>query len=101
MSFVPGPLSFVKTRTALTKDNGRRTKDKEAMNQALVQDVVTEVMRRLGNRVPGDDGGVRAGEDSPANDAKRREAERRPHRIGVPVGRGGVFTDIDQCVAAA
>ena len=71
------------------------------MNQTLVNDVVTEVMRRLGNRIPGADGGVRAGEDAAANDAKRREAERRPHRIDVPIGRGGVFNDIDQCVAAA
>lgn len=72
------------------------------MNQALVQDVVSEVMRRLGNRTAGNnDGGVRAGEDSAANDGKRREAERHPHRISVPIGRGGVFADIDACAAAA
>ena len=71
------------------------------MNQALVQDVVTEVMRRLGNKIPASNGGVRAGEDAPANDARRREAERQPQRITVPVGQGGVFADIDQAVAAA
>ena len=71
------------------------------MNQALVQDVVAEVMRRLGDRLPRGDGGVRAGEDAPANDAKRLEAERRPHRIDVPVGQAGVFADIDAAVAAA
>src|SRR5580765_3368104 len=70
------------------------------MNQALVQDVVAEVMRRLGNRGTSD-GGVRAGEDSAANDSKRREGERHPHRISVPVGRGGIYADIDQCAAAA
>src|SRR5437588_330107 len=71
------------------------------MNQALIQDVVTEVMLRLGNRIPGGNGGVRAGEDAAADDAKRREAERHPHRIDVPIGRGDVFADIDQAVAAA
>ena len=71
------------------------------MNQALVQDVVAEVMRRLGNRPGGNGAGVRAGEDSAANDTKRRDAERHPHRISVPVGSGGVYSDIDQCAAAA
>src|SRR5687767_10169598 len=85
------------------------------MNQALVQDVVTEVMRRLGNRTAGnvigirppsqpssrDGGGVRAGEDAPANEGKRREAEARPHRIDAPVGQHGIFADVDQAVSAA
>jgi len=72
------------------------------MNQALVQDVVAEVMRRLGGRGSGSDGGgVRAGEDSAANDSKRKEAEKHPHRISVPVGKGGIYNDIDQCAAAA
>ena len=71
------------------------------MNQALVQDVVSEVMRRLGDRITRPGGGVRAGEDGPANDAKRQEAEQHPHHIGIPVGQSGVFTDIDQCVVAA
>ncbi|HXE53319.1 MAG TPA: aldehyde dehydrogenase family protein, partial [Tepidisphaeraceae bacterium] len=71
------------------------------MNQALVQDVVAEVMRRLGSRSPSGNGGVRAGEDAPANDALRRSAERHPHHIDVPMGRCGVFADIDQAVAAA
>jgi aldehyde dehydrogenase len=63
------------------------------MNQALVQDVVSEVMRRLGRG-----GGVRAGEDAPANEGKRREA---PSAVDVPVGQYGVFRDVDQAVAAA
>jgi aldehyde dehydrogenase len=69
------------------------------MNQALVQDVVAEVMRRLGNR--GGDGsssrgGVRAGEDAPANDGIREQ-----HRPTVPVGQYGVFSNVDEAVAAA
>lgn len=71
------------------------------MNQALVQDVVSEVMRRLGSRTPGSNGGVRAGEDAAANDAKRVEAERRPHRLDVPTGEFGVYSKIDDCVVAA
>ena len=73
------------------------------MNQTLVQDVVGEVMRRLGDRAPkgNGNGGVRAGEDAAANDAKRREAERHPHRIDVPLGTSGVYGDIDQAVPAA
>jgi aldehyde dehydrogenase len=71
------------------------------MNQTLVQDVVAEVMRRLGDRRPSGNGGVRAGEDSPANDSLRIEAQRHPHRIGVPIGELGVFDNIDQAVTAA
>jgi len=71
------------------------------MNQTLVQDVVAEVMRRLGDRQPNGYGGVRAGEDSAANDSKRIEAEKHPHRIGVPIGEFGVFVNIDQAVSAA
>jgi aldehyde dehydrogenase len=72
------------------------------MNQALVQDVVAEVMRRLGNRAPGGDGstsrrgGVRAGEDAPANDQIREQ-----HRPNLPVGQYGVFGNVDEAVAAA
>ena len=66
------------------------------MNQALVQDVVIEVMRRLGNRIPPADGGVRGNENVPAP-----QAERQPQRVTAPVGQGGVFADIDQAVAAA
>src|SRR3954464_7521705 len=74
------------------------------MNQALVQDVVAEVMRRLGNRSGGNGSsysGVRAGEDAPANEGKRREAEAHPHRIDLPVGQYGVFADVDKAVVAA
>ena len=71
------------------------------MNQTLVLDVVSEVMRRLGDRLPRSDARVRAGEDSAANDGKRLEAERQPHRIDVPIGQSGVFAGMDQCVAAA
>jgi aldehyde dehydrogenase len=73
------------------------------MNQALVQDVVAEVMRRLGDRRQGSNGGsgVRAGEDAPANDGLRRSAEKHPHRIDPPIGQFGVFQDIDQAVGVA
>src|SRR4051795_13762857 len=69
------------------------------MNQALVQDVVSEVMRRLGNRNGGASssrGGVRAGEDAPANDGIREQ-----HRVNVPVGQYGIFEDVDKAVVAA
>jgi aldehyde dehydrogenase len=71
------------------------------MNQALVQDVVTEVMRRLGNRIPASNGGVPAADDAPAADVNRHDGERQPHRISVPRGQGGVFSNIDEAVAAA
>jgi len=71
------------------------------MNQALVQDVVQEVMRRLGRGNTRSEGGVRAGEDAPANDGLRKEAEKNPHRIDAPIGQFGVFSDVDQAVAAA
>src|SRR6478609_4886448 len=67
------------------------------MNQALVQDVVQEVMRRLGNRASG--GGVRAGEDAPANEPQVRSASARS--ISVPTGSYGIFSDVEQAVAAA
>ena len=72
------------------------------MNQALVQDVVAEVMRRLGRGGAGSSGGgVRAGEDAPANEGLRREAELHPHRIDAPVGQFGVFNNVDKAVVAA
>src|SRR3954470_23871623 len=69
------------------------------MNQALVQDVVAEVMRRLGNRGGGGSsarGGLAGGEDAPANDGIREQ-----HRVSVPVGQYGVFSNVDEAVAAA
>ena len=77
------------------------------MNQALVQDVVAEVMKRLGERrgssnVPSSHShpatGVRAGEDAPANQGKMPE---RSHTVDVPIGQHGVFSSVDQAVAAA
>jgi aldehyde dehydrogenase len=70
------------------------------MNQALVQDVVAEVMKRLGNRggFASSGGGVRAGEDAPANDGKMREPA---HKVDVPVGQYGVFSNVDKAVEAA
>src|SRR5678816_2481583 len=65
------------------------------MNQALVQDVVAEVMRRLETRR--DRGGVRAGEDAAANEGKFRDA----HGIGAPVGQFGIFDNVDDAVSAA
>ena len=70
------------------------------MNQALVQDVVSEVMRRLGNR-SGGRGGVPAGESARAEEPKRAEAMRRPHAINEPIGEYGVFANVDQAVSAA
>jgi aldehyde dehydrogenase len=67
------------------------------MNQALVQDVVAEVMKRLGSRANGATrGGVRAGEDAPAN-----EPLGRPHAPSEPVGQYGIFSSVDQAVSAA
>jgi len=71
------------------------------MNQALVQDVVAEVMRRLGPRASGASSTIRAGEDAPANEGKRVEAEQHPHRISEPVGKFGIFGTVDDCVSAA
>src|SRR5438876_11972082 len=66
------------------------------MNQALVQDVVAEVMKRIGDRRVGGFG-VRAGEDAPANEGKFAER----HATSTPVGQYGIFSDVDQAVAAA
>jgi aldehyde dehydrogenase len=84
------------------------------MNQALVTDVVAEVMRRLGNRgngsAPAHPSGrpsspfatVKAGEDAPANEGKRLESESRGGpRVTVPIGQHGIFGTVDECVAAA
>jgi aldehyde dehydrogenase len=75
------------------------------MNQALVQDVVAEVMRRLGNKAPGGNGhgrtGVRAGEDAPANEPQRKATYAHPHGSDVPVGQYGIFSNVDEAVAAA
>jgi aldehyde dehydrogenase len=71
------------------------------MNQALVQDVVAEVMARLGDRSFRRPTGVRAGETARVEEPKRREALRHPHSVEVPVGQHGIFADVDQAVAAA
>src|SRR5918993_494512 len=82
------------------------------MNQALVQDVVAEVMKRLGDRRGGGNGhsgvgyqtgyragpgGVRAGEDAPANEGKRRDRT----RVSFPVNQYGIFDNVDRAVDAA
>ena len=54
------------------------------MNQALVQDVVAEVMRRLGPRADGALSQIRAGEDEPANEGLRPEAEAQYRRKWAP-----------------
>jgi aldehyde dehydrogenase len=64
------------------------------LNQALIEDVVSEVVRQLGRR-----GGIRAGEDAPANE--RRPAQQHLADAATPVGRYGVFADVDQAVSAA
>lgn len=74
------------------------------MNQALVQDVVAEVMRRLNSTnghataagAPGRTA-VKAGEDAPANEPSFRP----PHQTGEPAGQYGVFTSVDDAVTAA
>lgn len=74
------------------------------MNQALVQDVVSEVMKRLGDRRPSSSyrsTGVRAGEDAPANEPQRRATYAHPHSSSAPVGQHGVFSNVDDAVAAA
>src|SRR5262245_18861321 len=77
------------------------------MNQALVQDVVSEVLRRLGNRAPGGGNGpakrsgVRAGEDAPANEPQRRATYAHPHGADVPVGQYGIYSKVDDAVSAA
>src|SRR5687768_1427172 len=85
------------------------------MNQALVQDVVAEVMKRIGDRRPGGGSGsgsavsssyrpatgVRAGEDAPANEPRRKATYAQPHSASVPVGEHGIFNSVDQAVGAA
>src|SRR5256885_1018414 len=71
------------------------------MNQALVQDVVAEVMRRLGPRAEGARSQIRAGEDEPANEGLRPEAEAHPHRVSAAVGQYGIFDKVDDAVSAA
>src|SRR5947209_17634968 len=68
------------------------------MDTALVADVVAEVMKRLGGR---NGHGLRAGEDAPANEGFRVEAERRPHTIQDRVGQYGLFARVDDAVNAA
>lgn len=46
-------------------------------------------------------GGVRAGEDAPANDGLRRAAERHPHHVNAGSGQYGVYDTVDACVTAA
>jgi aldehyde dehydrogenase len=70
------------------------------MNQLLVQDVVAEVMKRLGDSAGlrvSRGGGVRAGEDAPANDARRGDA----HGVDFPIGQHGIFADVEQATSAA
>src|SRR5258705_6587356 len=72
------------------------------MNQAIVADVVSEVMRRLGNRSAGGGRmGVPAGETARAEEPKRAEAMRRPHGVDLPVGQHGIFANVDEAVSAA
>jgi aldehyde dehydrogenase len=87
------------------------------MNQALIQDVVAEVMQKLGRNssvlrdrpmpmsrrlaaADGDDG-VHAGEESECDQCKRDEDEGKPLHIEPPIGELGVFDNIDAAVSAA
>ncbi|HZZ45132.1 MAG TPA: aldehyde dehydrogenase family protein [Tepidisphaeraceae bacterium] len=65
------------------------------MNQALVQDVVAEVMRRLST--PSSRSSSRAGEDAPANEPSFAP----PHSISDPTGQFGIFNTVDEAVIAA
>ena len=77
------------------------------MDTLLVQDVVAEVMKRLSSKNGAAHGGgsghsgVRAGEDAPANESKRREAEKHPHGVSVSVGQFGIYATVGEAVAAA
>src|SRR5687768_15785451 len=77
------------------------------MNQALVQDVVAEVMKRLGNRpASGGNGssrptGVRAGEDAPANEPQRKATYAHPHSTSERIGQHGIFGTVEECIGAA
>lgn len=67
------------------------------MNQAIVEDVVAEVMRRLGgNSALKQGGGVRAAE------APMWHGESAPlHRPNLPDGEYGIFSRVDDAVSAA
>jgi aldehyde dehydrogenase len=73
------------------------------MNQALVQDVVAEVMQRLAARGSGRISSYlpSAGEDAPANESKRQEAQANPHHVDQPIGQFGLYATVDECVSAA
>ena len=76
------------------------------MDQALVQDVVSEVIKRLGSRNGNGSAapkrtGVRAGEEAGANEPQRRQTYSHPHSTDVPVGQYGIFSSVDEAVAAA
>ncbi|MGC4034272.1 MAG: hypothetical protein QM754_21545 [Tepidisphaeraceae bacterium] len=65
------------------------------MDQTLVQDVVQEVMRRLGGR-GAQFAGPKVGEDAPANDQIKRRSE-----IHAGDGKFGIFADVNAAVDAA
>jgi aldehyde dehydrogenase len=61
-------------------------------------------MKRLGNgrsAGPHRPTGVRAGEDAPANEPQRRATYAHPHSSSAPVGQHGIFSSVDDAVAAA
>jgi len=60
------------------------------MNQALVQDVVSEVMRRLGNR-----------SSTPRSASAMEPAPRRAMASSEFTGQHGVFSNVDEAVSAA
>ncbi len=72
------------------------------MNQALVQDVVSEVMRRLnaggGNTVIGRT--IPPGESGEEEEQNRKEALAHPHVVTAD-NRFGIFAKVDDAVAAA
>lgn len=75
------------------------------MDKFLIQDVVSEVMRRIGSTPTGGSfgpgGAPRAGETAGVETPKRAEGLRNPHDVGVPTGRYGIFDRVDDAVSAA
>ncbi len=66
------------------------------MDASLVQDVVAEVMNRLAGKATFNAASVRAGEEGAINDSQSKSAG-----IEVADGRYGIFSNVDQAVAAA
>lgn len=67
------------------------------MNQAIVEDVVAEVMRRIG----GGNGAGRLAGVQPVATPPRHESAGPSHRPNMPDGEYGIFSKVDDAVSAA